>query len=107
MTIAHILCIMFKGDNMAKILLISEEFFNRENANTHCLEELIAGLQNRGHKIYLLTKEYGCDTLSDLQGIHLYIVKMHLQSFADSKAFLKNKNRILRSLFMIMSYIPS
>ena len=56
LTIANILCIMFKGDIMSKILIISEEFFNRENANTHCLEELIGGLKKNGHEIYLLTK---------------------------------------------------
>ncbi len=105
LTIANILCIMFKGDIMSKILIISEEFFNRENANTHCLEELIGGLKKNGHEIYLLTKEYGCDTLSDIDDAEIYKFRMNLQMFADSRSAMRNKNVILRTVFMIMSYI--
>ena len=105
LTIAHILCIMFKGDNMSNFLVIDDFLFIRENANSQCLMELVRGLKKNGHNIYLMAREYDNSAFDDLNDVTICPVAMKLQSFVDSKLSYQNKNFVVKLIYRIISFI--
>ena len=54
-----LLCIIFQGDGMSKILIVCRNFYDPNNANANCITKVIDCLKERGHNIFILTWEYG------------------------------------------------
>ncbi len=89
---------------MSKILIISEEFHSRENANTHCLMEVINGLKKNGHEILVISRDFNNKSLDGLDGIEVQKITMNLQLFIDSLIWMKDKP-VLKFIFLVLSFI--
>ncbi|MBQ7596648.1 MAG: hypothetical protein IJU45_08295 [Clostridia bacterium] len=90
---------------MSKFLIISEEFLNRENANTHCLMEVINGLNKNGHEIIVLSRDFDSKNLETIKGVEVHKFTINLHRFADSLLWMKDKNPLFRYVFLIISYV--
>lgn len=89
---------------MSKYLIISEEFYNRENANTHCLNEVINGLKKNGSEIFAVARDFSGKSPDEIDGIKISKVSVNLYRFIDSLEQMQSKNALFRMIFMIISY---